>query len=234
MTAVQSVLQGSPEAGEALMALMSECCDLREFGREVLRLAVNSLMSAEADSLCGAAWGQRSERRSNSRNGYRARSLKTPLGDVELDVPKLRRGTQPRVPRPRQSRKPHGPDPHAKRTDPVAHGPARPAIRAAVGQPASRAAPVSPVARSTAARATNPACPVPRTCPCISRGPLPACGTGCRWFARRRPAYIPGARGRQAGAPFFWLALGRQVRGISSTLENSIWVTGSSALAKAS
>ena len=93
MTAVQSVLQGSPEAGEALMALMSECCDLREFGREVLRLAVNSLMSAEADSLCGAAWGQRSEGRSNSRNGYRARSLKTPLGDVELDVPKLRRGT---------------------------------------------------------------------------------------------------------------------------------------------
>ena len=78
MTAVQSVLQGSPEAGEALMALMSECCDLREFGREVLRLAVNSLMSAEADSLCGAAWGQRSEGRSNSRNGYRARSLKTP------------------------------------------------------------------------------------------------------------------------------------------------------------
>lgn len=90
MTAVQSVLQGSPEAGEALM---SECCDLREFGREVLRLAVNSLMSAEAHSLCGAAWGQRSEGRSNSRNGYRARSLKTPLGDVELDVPKLRRGT---------------------------------------------------------------------------------------------------------------------------------------------
>ena len=93
MTALQSVLQGSPEAGEALLGLMSECCDLREFGREVLGLAVNALMSAEADALCGAPRGGRSESRVNSRNGYRARSLKTALGDLELDVPKLRRGT---------------------------------------------------------------------------------------------------------------------------------------------
>lgn len=63
MTAMQSVLQGSPEAGEALMALMSECCDLRGFGAQVMRLAVDALMSAEADARCGAAWGQRSESR---------------------------------------------------------------------------------------------------------------------------------------------------------------------------
>ena len=93
MTALQSVLQGSLEAGEALMSLMSECCDLREFGAQVMRLAVDALMAAEADALCGAPYGGRSEGRTNSRNGYRARSLKTGLGDVELDVPKLRRGT---------------------------------------------------------------------------------------------------------------------------------------------
>ena len=58
MTALQSVLQGSPEAGEALLDLMSECCDLRGFGREVLGLAVNALMSAEADALCGAPPGR--------------------------------------------------------------------------------------------------------------------------------------------------------------------------------
>ena len=50
-------------------------------------------MSAEADALCGASLGERSELRVNSRNGYRRRGLKTPLGDVELEVPKLRRGT---------------------------------------------------------------------------------------------------------------------------------------------
>lgn len=93
MTALQSVLQGSPEAGEALLGLMSERCDLREFGREVLGLAVNALMSAGADAPCGAPRGERSESRANSRNGYRARPLKTALGDLELDVPKLRRGT---------------------------------------------------------------------------------------------------------------------------------------------
>lgn len=93
MTALQSALQGSPEAGEALMSLASECCDLREFGAEVMRLAIDALMSAEADARCGAAWGERSEARANGRNGYRRRSLKTALGDVELEVPKLRRGT---------------------------------------------------------------------------------------------------------------------------------------------
>ena len=93
MTALQSVLQGSPEAGEALLGLMSECCDLREFGAEVMRPAIDALMSAEADALCGAAYGERSGGRSNSRNGYRRRTLKTALGDVELDVPRLRRGT---------------------------------------------------------------------------------------------------------------------------------------------
>ena len=93
MTAFESVLQSGPEAGEALAALMSECCDLREFGREVLRLAANALMSAEADAACGAPRGERSDARTNSRNGYRPRSLRTALGDVELDVPKLRRGT---------------------------------------------------------------------------------------------------------------------------------------------
>ena len=93
MTALQSVLQGGPDAGEALMSLMSECCDLREFGAQVLRLAIDALMAAEADALCGAPWGARSEARANSRNGYRTRPLKTSLGDVELDVPKLRRGT---------------------------------------------------------------------------------------------------------------------------------------------
>ena len=50
-------------------------------------------MSAEADALCGAARGERGGSRVNSRNGYLQRSLKAPAGDLELDVPKLRRGT---------------------------------------------------------------------------------------------------------------------------------------------
>lgn len=93
MSAIESVLQGGPEVGEALVALMSECSDLREFGARVLQCAANMLMSAEADAACGAALGERGGSRVNSRNGYRPRSLKTPVGELGLEIPKLRKGT---------------------------------------------------------------------------------------------------------------------------------------------
>lgn len=93
MATLESVLQSDPEVAEGLLALMSECDGLREFGARVLQSALNMLMSAEADAACGAPLGERSEARVNSRNGYRPRSLKTSLGDLELEVPKLRRGT---------------------------------------------------------------------------------------------------------------------------------------------
>ncbi len=93
MPAMESVLQGDPEAGEALVALMSECDGLREFGARVLALAANSLMSAEADAMCGASLGERGDARVNSRNGCRPRSLKASVGDLELEIPKLRHGT---------------------------------------------------------------------------------------------------------------------------------------------
>lgn len=93
MATLESVLHGSPEAGEALLSLMSECSDLREFGARVLQSAANLLMSAEADAACGAALGERGGGRVNRRNGYRRRTLKSPVGDLELEVPKLRRGT---------------------------------------------------------------------------------------------------------------------------------------------
>ncbi len=64
---------------------------------DVLRARVKTfaeaLMSAEADAVCGAPYGERSEERVNSRNGYRAREWDTRAGTVELAVPKLRTGS---------------------------------------------------------------------------------------------------------------------------------------------
>ena len=77
----------------ALLALFSECEDLREFGREVIQSVLNALMDSQAQEACGAPRGSRSPGRVNSRNGYRGRSLSTSLGDLELRVPKLREGT---------------------------------------------------------------------------------------------------------------------------------------------
>lgn len=61
--------------------------------REMVRTFVQALMSAEADVLCGAPYGERSDERTNRRNGYRARDFDTRAGTIELAVPKLRSGS---------------------------------------------------------------------------------------------------------------------------------------------
>src|ERR1700755_3305284 len=61
--------------------------------REMVTAMANALMSAQADQLCGAEYGERSAQRSNRRNGYRARDWDTRAGTVELAVPKLRQGS---------------------------------------------------------------------------------------------------------------------------------------------
>ena len=61
--------------------------------RELLTLFINTLMSAEADAVCGAAYGTTSPDRTNRRNGYRGREFDTRAGTLDLAVPKLRTGT---------------------------------------------------------------------------------------------------------------------------------------------
>ena len=61
--------------------------------RELLGTFINALLSAQADSVCGAEYGTRSEERTNRRNGYRHRDLDTRAGTVDVAIPKLREGT---------------------------------------------------------------------------------------------------------------------------------------------
>ena len=61
--------------------------------RGLLTTFVQALMSAEADAVCGAPYGARSDERTNSRNGYRDREWDTRAGTVELAIPKLRHGS---------------------------------------------------------------------------------------------------------------------------------------------
>lgn len=60
---------------------------------EMVRSFAQGLMSAEADVICGAPWGQRSPDRVNRRNGYRTRRWDTRVGSIELRIPKLRQGS---------------------------------------------------------------------------------------------------------------------------------------------
>ena len=61
--------------------------------REMIGFAAQRLMELETDTLCGAGHGERSENRTNQRNGYRDRDWETRAGTVELRIPKLRRGS---------------------------------------------------------------------------------------------------------------------------------------------
>src|ERR1700761_303372 len=61
--------------------------------REMVRAFARKMMDAEAGAACGAAYGEGSPSRVNSRNGYRAREWDTRAGTVELAVPKLRHGS---------------------------------------------------------------------------------------------------------------------------------------------
>ena len=61
--------------------------------RHLLGTVINSLLSAEADAVCGAEWGRPSPDRVTQRNGYRHRDLDTRVGTIDVAVPKLRTGT---------------------------------------------------------------------------------------------------------------------------------------------
>ena len=61
--------------------------------RELLGTFINTLLSAEADAVCGAEYGVVSPERTNRRNGYRHRDFDTRAGTIDVAVPKLRTGS---------------------------------------------------------------------------------------------------------------------------------------------
>jgi putative transposase len=61
--------------------------------RAMVKEMAEALMSADADAVCGAGYGERSPERVNRRNGYRERDWDTRVGSIELAVPRLREGT---------------------------------------------------------------------------------------------------------------------------------------------
>lgn len=61
--------------------------------RHLLQTMINALLSADADAVIGAEWGQPSPDRVTHRNGYRHRNLDTRVGTIDVAIPKLRSGT---------------------------------------------------------------------------------------------------------------------------------------------
>jgi putative transposase len=59
---------------------------------ELARYGLQQLIELEASAVVGADRHERSEERVNHRNGYRPRTLTTQVGDLALQIPKLRSG----------------------------------------------------------------------------------------------------------------------------------------------
>ncbi len=76
----------------ALSELAAKGADA-DFIKQTLQFALQRLMEMDVEALCKAAYGERSEERANSRNGYRERALETRAGTVGLKIPKLRTGS---------------------------------------------------------------------------------------------------------------------------------------------
>ena len=72
--------------------------------RPMIGFVAQRMMDMDVESLCAAAYGERSAERLNSRNGYRERTWDTRGGSVDLKIPKLRKGSYfPRFLEPRRT-----------------------------------------------------------------------------------------------------------------------------------
>lgn len=61
--------------------------------RSLLTTMIDTLMSAEADTICGADYGRTDPARVNQRNGYRHHDFDTRTGTLDVAIPKLRSGS---------------------------------------------------------------------------------------------------------------------------------------------
>jgi transposase-like protein len=61
--------------------------------RAMLSSFIEALMGADADAICNAGYGERTETRTNTRNGYRHRDWDTRAGTIDVAIPKLRSGS---------------------------------------------------------------------------------------------------------------------------------------------
>ena len=79
------------ELSEVLSALRSD--ESGDLARPMVTLLYQVLIDAEATEVVQAGRHERTIARTDQRNGFRARLLTTSAGDVELTIPKLRKGS---------------------------------------------------------------------------------------------------------------------------------------------
>ncbi len=64
-----------------------------DFLKAVLKAALNSLMDKDVSNQLNASLGEQTDDREAYRNGYRGRCLNTGVGSLDLQIPKIRKGS---------------------------------------------------------------------------------------------------------------------------------------------
>lgn len=75
-----------------LLSLLNQTQN-EDFFRDILKIALQKVMEMDVSNQIKAGFSERSDTREAYRNGYRTRSLNTRVGQMNLEIPKLRTGS---------------------------------------------------------------------------------------------------------------------------------------------
>jgi transposase-like protein len=81
------------DSGASALAPLLDGSTAGELIPELVRHGLQQLIELEVAAVLGAERYERSEERLGHRNGYRPRLLTTQVGDIDLQIPKLRSGS---------------------------------------------------------------------------------------------------------------------------------------------
>ena len=88
MVSPNRITHDNPEPRDVLLEFPGSASSLCDMTDTTMAAVPDEIMSIQADEACGAEYGARSDRRVNSRNGYRSRRLDTTVGTPGLRIPK--------------------------------------------------------------------------------------------------------------------------------------------------
>ena len=88
MAGPNRITHDNPELRDVLLEFLDSASSLCDMTDTTMAAVPDEIMSIQADEACGAERGARSDRRVNSRNGYRSRRLDTTVGTLDLRIPK--------------------------------------------------------------------------------------------------------------------------------------------------
>lgn len=94
MVSPNRITHDNPEPGDVLLEFPGSASSLCDMTDTTMAAVPDEIMSTRADEACGAEYGARSDRRVNSRNGYRSRRPDTTVGTPGLRAPRPGSGSR--------------------------------------------------------------------------------------------------------------------------------------------